>query len=119
MWNLGCPDIIFIFGGTNDSWAGSPIGEYKYSDWTKEDLYSFRPAMAYMIDNTIARYPNVEIYVIINDGLSKEITESSRTVCEHYNVKYVMMKDIDKLNGHPSVKGMRQIAEQVGKIMKK
>lgn len=75
--------------------------------------------MAYMIDNTIARYPNVEIYVIINDGLSEDITESSRTVCEHYKVKYVMLKDIDKLNGHPSIKGMRQIAEQVGKIMKK
>ena len=29
MNNLGCPDIIFIFGATNDAWAGSPIGEYK------------------------------------------------------------------------------------------
>ncbi len=27
--NLGNPDIIFIFGATNDSWAGAPIGEYK------------------------------------------------------------------------------------------
>ena len=43
--NLGNPDIILVCGGTNDSWAGAPIGEYKYSDWTKEDLYSFRPAI--------------------------------------------------------------------------
>ena len=41
MTNLGCPDIIFIFGGTNDAWAGSPIGEYKYGGWTKEDLFSY------------------------------------------------------------------------------
>ena len=117
LWNLGSPDIIFIFGGTNDSWASSPIGEYKYSGWTKDDLYSFRPAMAYMVDNTIARYPNTEIYVIINDGLSEDITESSRAICEHYKVRYVMLENIDKMNGHPSVKGMEQIAEQVGKII--
>lgn len=24
MNNLGCPDLIFIFGATNDSWAGAP-----------------------------------------------------------------------------------------------
>ena len=117
LWNLGSPDIILIFGGTNDSWASSPIGEYKYSGWTKDDLYSFRPAMAYMLDNTIARYPNTEIYVIINDGLSEDITESSRVICEHYKVRYVMLENIDKMNGHPSVKGMEQIAEQVGMII--
>src|SRR5574344_1656725 len=44
MNNLGdCPDIIFIFGATNDSWANSPIGDYKYADWTRQDMYSFRP----------------------------------------------------------------------------
>src|SRR5574344_1725373 len=43
MNKLGCPDIIFIFGATNDSWAKAPIGEYKYADWTRPELYSFRP----------------------------------------------------------------------------
>ena len=28
----------------------------------KEDLYTFRPAMAYLLDHMIDRYPNVEIY---------------------------------------------------------
>ena len=28
--NLGTPDIILVFGGTNDSWAGAPIGVYQY-----------------------------------------------------------------------------------------
>lgn len=36
MNNLGCPDLIFIFGATNDSWAGAPIGEYQYENWTKK-----------------------------------------------------------------------------------
>ena len=26
---LGNPDIIFIFGGTNDAWANAPLGEYQ------------------------------------------------------------------------------------------
>ena len=113
MGNLGCPDIIFIFGGTNDAWAGSPIGEYQYEGWTKENLYSFRPAMAKMLSFMIDRYPNVEIYFILNDGLQEEINESVKAVCEHYQVPCIVLKEIDKSNGHPTVKGMTQICEQI------
>ena len=42
--NLGSPDIILICGGTNDSWAGVSMGEYKYEGWKRADLYYFRPA---------------------------------------------------------------------------
>ena len=113
MTNLGCPDIIFIFGATNDAWAGSPIGEYKYEGWTKEDLFSFRPAMAKMLAFMIDRYLNVEMYFILNDGLQEEINESVKTVCEHYQVPCIVLKEIDKANGHPTIKGMSQIYEQV------
>ena len=113
MGNLGCPDIIFIFGATNDAWAGSPIGEYMYEGWKKEDLYSFRPAMAKMLDFMLNRYPNVEIYFILNDGLQEEINESVKTVCEYYQVPCIELKGIDKINGHPSILGMKQIREQV------
>jgi lysophospholipase L1-like esterase len=113
MGNLGCPDIIFIFGGTNDAWAGSPIGEYQYEGWTKEKLYSFRPAMAKMLSFMIDRYPNVEIYFILNDGLQEEINESVKTVCEHYQIPCIVLNGIDKANGHPTIKGMTQIYEQV------
>ena len=39
MTDLGKPDIILVFGGTNDSWAGVPIGDFKYADWTEGELY--------------------------------------------------------------------------------
>lgn len=113
MTNLGSPDIIFIFGGTNDAWAGSPIGEYKYEGWTKEDLFSFRPAMAKMLDFMTNRYLNVKIYFILNDGLQEEINESVKTICGHYQVPCIVLQGIDKINGHPSIKGMAQICEQV------
>ena len=58
MDNLGQPDIIFIFGATNDSWAGSPIGDFKYEDIKKADLYEFRPALAHMLRWMTDRYVN-------------------------------------------------------------
>ena len=113
MNNLGCPDIIFIFGATNDSWANAPIGEYKYEGWTKDELYTFRPAMAYMLDFMIARYPNVEIYFILNSGLKDVVNESVKTICKHYSIPCIELKDIDTISGHPSIKGMQQISEQI------
>jgi hypothetical protein len=113
MDELGCPDIIFIFGATNDCWAGAPLGEYKYDGWTKEDLYQFRPAMAYMLDHMIDRYPNVEIYFLLNSGLKEEFNGSVRAICKHYGMDCIELHDIDKQSGHPSVKGMEQICDQI------
>lgn len=117
--NLGCPDVIFVFGGTNDSWAGSPIGEYQYEGWTREDLFAFRPAMAKLLKDLIDFYPNVEIYFLLNDGLKEEINESVRTVCAHYGVPCIELEGIDKINGHPSVEGMKQICAQIELKIKK
>ena len=119
MKNLGCPDIIFIFGATNDSWAHSPIGEFKYEDITQEDLRSFRPAMVRMLQWMKRRYINTDIYFILNDGLSSEITSSCKIICEHCGVPCIELKEIDKKAGHPSIKGMQQIAEQVAASLKR
>lgn len=113
LWNLGAPDIILVFGGTNDSWAKSPVGKFQYGNWQKTDLYEFRPAMAYLLSNLQNRYPGTEIYVIINSELSEEVTSSMKTICDHYKVPYIQLMDIEKQWGHPSRKGMKAIAEQV------
>lgn len=110
---LGAPDVILVFGATNDSWAGVPLGEFKYEGITRADLYSFRPAMAYMLASLKERYPRAELYFICNDGLKESITQSVGEVCRHYGVPLIQLKGIDKKSGHPSVKGMRQIADQV------
>lgn len=115
--NIGDPDIILIFGGTNDSWANAPIGEYKYSDWTNKDLFSFRPAFAYLLFHLQALYPNAKLYNIVNTGLKPEIYQSIDDISEHYNVTNIYLKDIDKQHGHPSVKGMQDIMTQVKAAM--
>ena len=111
--SLGNPDLIFVFGGTNDAWANSPMGEYQYSDWTKEDCKNFRPAVACLIDMLKQRYPNAEFCFILNSELKETVNESMREICNHYNVKLVELHDIEKQNGHPSINGMKSICEQL------
>ena len=91
---LGNPDIILIFGGINDNWADTPIGEYKYGDFKRA------------------------LYFIISDDLKTEIVESTKVVCEHYGIKYVQLQGIEKESGHPTVKGMETIANQVLTLIK-
>lgn len=117
MNNLGNPDIILIFGATNDSWANAPIGEFKWSGWTQEELKSFRPALAYMLQNLTAQYSSSRLLYIVNDGLKSEITSSIVEACDHYSVPYIQLTDINKTAGHPNIKGMYQIASQVGSAL--
>lgn len=113
MTNLGSPDIIFVFAGTNDSWAGAPMGDYQYDDFAHANLFQFRPAMARMLEYMTKRYINTRIYFILNDGLRDEVNSSVLTICQHYGVPCIRLHDIDKMSGHPSVKGMQQIARQI------
>lgn len=108
------PDMILIFGGTNDSWANSPIGEPKYSGWTEEDLYSFLPAYCHMLDYLTEEAPETIIINIINSELKDEITEGIISASEHYGTHSLLLKDVEKLWGHPSIKGMTSISEQLG-----
>lgn len=116
--HLGNPDIILIFGGTNDSWAGVPIGEYQYEGWTNADLYNFRPAFAYMLHNLRQLYPQAKIYNITNSELSEAVTVSADEICRHYNVPNLLLKDVEKQWGHPSVKGMEAICNQLIDLVK-
>lgn len=112
--SLGHPDIVAICGATNDSWAGSPIGSYKYSQWTALDLYSFRPALAYLFDNLYDLYgENLEIYFLLNNDLSNDIDVSVRTICRHYGVGLIELENIEKRPDHPTKKGQQQMYEQL------
>ena len=116
---LGSPDIVLIFGNTNDSWSGARVGEYVYENWQREDLYTYRPALAKLLNDALSRYPNARIYFIQNTGLRKDITESTTTICQHYGIPVIVLKDIEKKSGHPNQKGMKAISEQVLKAIKK
>ena len=117
MKKLGNPDIIFIFGATNDCWAKSPIGENQYENWAKKDLYSFRPALACLLSNMVDYYPNVKIYFILNSELTNEINESTKAICAHYKIDCIELHNIEKKSGHPSIAGMAEISKQIKEYM--
>lgn len=112
------PDILFIFGATNDSWANSPIGSLQYSDWTTEDLFSCLPACCYMLDYLKESLPETKIVFVINTELKDEIVSGIIDACDYYGVSSILLKDIDKLSGHPSVLGMQQICNQLVEFVK-
>ncbi|WP_431605326.1 SGNH/GDSL hydrolase family protein [Duncaniella dubosii] len=54
----------------------------------------------------------------MNTKLRPEITESIETLCRKHDIETIMLKDIAKKANHPSVKGMEEIARQVGERIK-
>lgn len=111
-------DTILLFGGTNDSWSDAPLGNQVLSSWTKEDLYCVLPAFSYLINLLTENNPSAKIYCILNDELKTEITDFYKIVCKKYNIDYIELHDIDKIEGHPTVKGMKEIQDQVLKYIK-
>lgn len=118
--NLGeSADYIFVFGGTNDSWAGAPIGSYMYDEFPTDSLRTFRPAMALTLKKLKELYPQSQTVVIINSELRDSIQASQQAIADHYDIPYVMLYDIAKQDGHPTIAGHRAIAEQVIRVMER
>jgi len=117
--DLGEPDIILSCCITNDSWTGEKVGEYKYANWTENDMWYFRPAMARLCATLRLNYPCAKVYFILNTDLKPEHSESMRVICRHYGLPLIELHDIDKQDGHPSQKGHKAFAEQVIEYLKK
>lgn len=110
-------DTFLVFGGTNDSWADAPVGELKYSDWTKSDLYQVLPAFGYLLHRLTTKLPDTRIICVINTELKLEIHDAFLEACNKYGVETVELKGIAKDSGHPNILGMSQIEEQVEKVL--
>lgn len=106
-------DTLLIFGGTNDDWCGAPIGELKYADWTREEMYSALPAIGRLFTRAKEMLPEARIYAIINTWLKPEIHEGLIAAAEHNGVKVIRLTDFDKNDAHPSLTGMAQIKDQL------
>ena len=89
-----------------------------YEGHTHEDLFSVRPAIGYFIGRLRALMPNANIVVLINTGLSAGITEELRNAAEHFGCDPLLLSDIDKEDGHPTIKGMVQIKDQIKALLK-
>lgn len=111
-------DTLLIFGGTNDDWCGAPVGELKYANWTKEDLYCVLPAIGRLFCRVAELLPGVKVYAIINTELKPAIHQALLEAAERNGVKAITLSDIDKVDGHPSAVGMTQIKDQLLEFFK-
>ena len=106
-------DTFLLFGGTNDNWSDAPLGKAVYSDWTKEDLYNVFPGFTYLIHLLKTNLPDTKIYFILNHGFKAEITDFYKQTCEKNAIPLIELHDIEKREGHPTIKGMETIKNQV------
>lgn len=122
MDNLGNPDVIFILGGANDVRFEVPFGDYVYSDWTEEQLCTFRPALAYLFDNLKRLYPKAKLYFLLEtypwrnrtDAETRlNLAESVHRIAYHYKVNCIDLYDLHTRSMHPDVIGQKSIADQV------
>lgn len=124
MDNLGNPDVIFIFGGTNDLYNRAPLGDFVYSDWTEEQLCTFRPAVAYLLDAMKQQYPKAKLYFLVDMNLCINDTsidnetrqaflDSMHQIAAHYDVECIDLFDIHKSSWHPNEQGQNDIYRQV------
>lgn len=112
-------DLIIVLGGTNDSWADSPLGDTKLSDWNEKDLYNVLPAISYFIHSLKCDFPFAEILFVINNDIKKEIKDSIVLYSNYFGTKCIELHDIEKINSHPTLNGMTEICNQILKEVSK
>lgn len=106
-------NTVIVFGGTNDSWANSPIGEIKYEGISEKEIFSVLPAFSHLFSKLRAAAPKALTVCVINCGLKNEITNGISEICNHYGITAVKLSDIDKVENHPTKKGMTEIKNQI------
>ena len=111
------PEMIFIFGCTNDSVLKRNIGQVQFENWSEEDLGSVLPAYCYLLDYAKNQNPDAIIVTIVNDMLDSQIIEGMICAAEHYHVLCVKLNGIEKSCAHPTKHGMVQICEQIEQML--
>lgn len=109
MDNLGeNPELILVFGATNDLWAKVPR-----QGKTSDDYYAFTPAMNRLFEGLKTLYPASDVVFMLNDDINGEVRDIVLAKCKEYDVPCLELKDIAKMSSHPSIEGMEAISEQL------
>ena len=132
----GTPDVILVYGGTNDGKFSKFGGFDPNQDYSQVDLdavtwSTFEEAYVAMIMRLQYLYPNAKIVVVLPTHVSSWYTDekleimntSIKQICEYFDIEYVNTPECgitleDLPDGlHPNAKGMEYIANAVLDIM--
>lgn len=106
-------DVLFVFGGTNDSWADAPFGDGTLKNPSESDLFCVFPAVNYLMNRVKEVLPFTDIYFIINTNIKPEIANHIKSQSKISGVNYIELCNIEKINGHPTPNGMESIYKQI------
>lgn len=106
-------NTVFVFGGTNDSWSDAPLGVSMPENQSEADLFSVLPAISHFLTDLKETLPAASIYCLINTELKPEIGEEMKAACKRLGIQAIPFTRIAKACGHPTVRGMQDIANQV------
>ena len=106
-------DTLIIFGGLNDYWANSPLGEIQYENITESDEFYFFPALSKLLGTVREASPETKIIFVVCELLSDEMKNGISEICAYYGVQTALPKDIELDGGHPTGEGMKTIAEDI------
>lgn len=106
-------DTCLVFGGTNDFWVPSPRGEWREGEAPAAgDLFAFFPSLAYLLTRANEVMPDARKICLVNDVFDEDFASGICRICAALGAEALLLSDIDKKCGHPTVRGMAQIAEQ-------
>lgn len=111
-------DTFILFGGTNDHWIPSPLGEVKRENITDDDKKCVLPAICYLLSEIKKVLPNARVLILENDGIKGPIIETFDSEAARYGFDVIKLENIQKELGHPTSTGMREIAEQIYEYVK-
>ena len=105
-------DTLIVFGGTNDTWVPSPLGEERgYS--SEEDLYFALPAIKCLMSEMKRDLPATRLVYVINTELNEKIADCFKSEAKRLGILAVELQNIEKIDGHPTPFGMSQITDQL------
>lgn len=115
------PDVIILYGGTNDCQAAREIalGEFDYtSSLDKLNKYArFREAYIWVIGTLQKNYPDAQIICILGNRIDGEYGNSVKAIAEHFELPLVDLRGDTKITPygelHPNAAGHAQIAKRI------
>ena len=110
---------VFVFGGTNDSWADAPLGTVQWDHFEEADLYFVLPAIGCFFRELRELLPKADIYCLVNRGLKPEITQCMLEACQKYAMVPVTFPHMDRMGDHPTIQGMKEIKSAVIEAIEK
>ena len=117
MTDLGNPDLILVFGATNDFWAGVALSPEEATQPEPHPMYTFRPAIDYLLQQLHALYPSAQVVFMLNDIIDGPVRQAVLEACDRRDVGCLQLADISKRMGHPDRAGMQAIAAQLADFL--